>query len=313
MNSIRQRLKQYLKLRGGLGFTLQHERTALVKFVTFLEAAGASHITTELAMRWATQSVGVQPATWAWRLGMVCRFAAWLSALDPRTEVPPQGLLPHRFQRQHPYIYSGSEIERLMRTAGKLPSPKGLRGLTYSTVFGLLAVTGMRVGEAVSLDRDDVDLTEGMLTIRRTKFGKSRVVYLHPSTQTALKDYADARDRLVPHSRNQAFFLAERGNRITINMTEWTFAQVSRSIGLRPLGKGHGRGPRLHDMRHQFAVRTLIDWYRAGIDVELELPKLAAYLGHTHVNDTYWYIEAVPELLQLATKRLERRKPGGRR
>jgi len=252
------------------------------------------------------------PATWAWRLGMVRHFAVWFSAVDLRTEVPPQGLLPHRFHRQRPYIYCHSEIEQLMQVAAKLPSPKGIRSVTYSTLFGLLAVTGMRIGEAVSLDRDDVDLVEGILTIRRTKFGKSRLIYVHQSTQNALEVYAKTRDRIFPHSMTPAFFLAERGNRITINMTEWTFAQVSRAAGLRASGKGHGRGPRLHDLRHQFAVRTLIDWYRAGLDVERELPKLATYLGHTSVNNTYWYIEAVPELLQLASDRLKWRRPGGR-
>jgi len=262
-------------------------------------------------VRWATQSVGVQPWTWSWRLGMVRRFAAWFSALDSRTEVPVQGLLPHRFHRPRPYIYSASEIERLIQTAARLSSPKGIKGLTYSTLFGLLGVTGMRLGEAISLDRDDVDLVDGTLTIRKTKFRKSRIIWVHPSTQTVLKDYAQVRDRVFRHPRTSAFFLTERGNRIAINMTEWTFTKVSRTIGLRASGKRRGRGPRLHDLRHQFAVRTLIDWYRTGLDVERELPKLATYLGHKHVNATYWYIEAVPELLQLATNRLQD-SPGGK-
>ncbi len=312
MNNIQQWLQQYLTLRGGLGFVIQNDRTALYKFVSFLEAEGASHITTALALRWATQPEGVQSATWGRRLGMVRRFAVWFSAFDPRTEPPPQALLPHRYQRRHPYIYSDSEVERLVRTAAKLPSPKGLRGLTYSTVFGLLVVTGMRVSEALSLDRDDVNLTEGILTVRRTKFGKSRLVFVHPSTQTALRAYVNARNRLFPRSRTQAFFLTELGTRITLSMVEWAFLQTSRSMGLRPPGKRRGTGPRLHDLRHRFAVQTLINWYRVGLDVEREIPKLATYLGHTHVNDTYWYLEAVPELLQLATKRLERRETGGK-
>ena len=312
MNTIREGLQQYLTLRRSLGFELQNERTPLGKFVSFLEAEGASHITTECAIGWATQSEGVQARTWARRLGMVRRFAVWFSALDPRTQAPPLELLPYRYQRRRPYIYSDSELEQILATAAKLPSPSGLRGWTYSTMFGLLVVTGMRVSEAVSLDCDDVNLAEGILTIRRTKFGKSRLVFIHPSTQTALRAYLATRDKFFPHSRAQAFFLAERGNRISVNMADWTFAQVSRSIGLRRPGKGSGTGPRLHDIRHRFAVRTLIDWYRAGLDVEREIPKLATYLGHTHVNDTYWYLEAAPELMQLAVKRLELHARGGR-
>jgi integrase/recombinase XerD len=311
MNNIRQGVQQYLTLRGGLGFVLQNERTALYTFVSFLEAEGASHITIELAMRWATQSVGVQSATWGRRLGMVRRFAVWFSAFDPRTEVPSQGLLPYHNQRRRPYIYSNNEIKELLRAAAKLPSPKGLRGLTCSTVFGLLVVTGMRVSEALSLDCDDVNLAEGILTIRRTKFGKSRLVFVHPSTQTALGAYVEVRDRLFPRAKSQSFFVTEQGTRITPSMAGWAFVQASRSIGLRPPGKRRGKGPRLHDLRHRFAVQTLINWYRADLDVERELPKLSTYLGHTHVNDTYWYLEAVPELLQLATKRLERRATGG--
>ena len=179
-------------------------------------------------------------------------------------------------------------------------------------MFGLLAVTGMRLSEALFLDRDDVDLAAGVLSIRKAKSGKSRLVYVHPSTQAALKAYADARDRLVPFQTTRAFFVSERGTPITRCMAEWTFAQVSRSVGLRPPGKGHGRGPRLHDMRHRFAAQTLIHWYRSNLDVDAEIPKLATYLGHGQVRDTYWYIEAVPELLQLATKRLEHQKPRDR-
>jgi integrase len=312
MSPLRRGLREYLALRSRLGFVLKDVRWALNKFIRFLETEGASHITTKLALQWATQAVGVQPATWAWRLGTVRRFAAWFSALDPRTEVPPQGLLPYRYRRQRPYVYRDAEIERVVRTAARLHSPKGLRGRTYSALFGLLAVTGMRVGEAVSLDRDDVDLVEGVLSIRRAKSGKSRLVPVQSSTQIALRAYADARDRLLPHPATPAFFLLERGTRVTKCMAEWTFAQVSKRVGLRSPDVRWGKGPRLHDMRHRFAAKTLIEWYRGGLDVEREIPKLATYLGHASVNDTYWYIEAVPELLQLATERLEGRQTARR-
>ena len=304
MNRLEQALKDYLRIRRSLGFLLREPATCLRNFVAFLQAQRASYITTELALRWAIQPTKDQPSTWAWRLGMVRRFAIWLSAFEPRTEIPPAGLLPHRYRRKLPHIYSDQEIEKLLRRTQQLPSPKGLRARTYTTLFGLLVATGMRVNEALGLDRQDVDLERGILYIRRTKFGKSRYVPLHPSTVDALKKYAQARDRIFATPVTPAFFISERGRRITEWIARYTFAKLSQQVGLRAPAKGHGRGPRLHDMRHRFAARTLVHWYRAGLDVERELPKLATYLGHVHVNDTYWYLEAVPELLQLATDRL---------
>jgi integrase len=162
----------------------------------------------------------------------------------------------------------------------------------------------MRINEALTLDRSDVDLDRGILHIRRTKFRKSRYVPVHSTTVAALKKYAEARDRLFPAPSTPAFFISERGRRIPEKTAQYNFAKVSQQIGLRAPAKYHGLGPRLHDLRHRFATRTLIRWYRAGLDVERELPKLSAYLGHVHVNNTYWYLEAVPELLQLATERL---------
>jgi integrase/recombinase XerD len=304
-------LNEYLAIRRALRFELREGAGCLRNFVTFLQTEGASHITTEWALRWATLPAEAQPSTWAWRLGMVRRFAAWHSAMEPRTEIPPAGLLPHRYQRKKPHIYSDEEIEKLLRQAAQLASPRGLRAHTYTTLFGLLAVSGMRVNEALRLDRPDVDLGRGILTIRRTKFGKSRHVPVHPSTVDALKRYAETRDRIFAKP-TPAFFVSERGIRITDCMARYTFARLSQQLGLRSIAKGHGRGPRLHDMRHRFAARTLIHWYRAGLDVERELPKLATYLGHVHINETYWYLEAVPELLQLATDRLLDKGKGAR-
>jgi integrase/recombinase XerD len=308
VNRLEQALKDYLRIRRSLGFLLREPGSCLRNFVAFLQAQGASHITRELALRWAIQPTMVQPSTWAWRLGMVRRFAIWHSAAEPRTEIPPAGLLPHRYRRKPPHIYSGEEIEKLLRRTQQLPSPKGLRARTYTTLFGLLVATGMRVNEALALDQPDVDLDLGILYIRRTKFGKSRYVPVHPSAVDALKKYAAVRDRIFPAPSTLAFFISERGRRITDCMARYTFAKLSQQVGLRTSAKGHGRGPRLHDMRHRFAACTLIHWYRAGLDVERELPKLATYLGHVHVNDTYWYLEAVPELLQLATHRLIERE-----
>jgi integrase len=306
MSELRESLDHYLSLRRSLGFQLRDAEATLRNFVTFAEDEGAHYITIDLMMRWARRPSKAQPPTLAARLANVRRFALWRSASDPRTEVPLENLLPERYRRQPPYIYSDDEIERLVRAAALLPSSRGLRGLTYSTFFGLLAVTGMRVSEGLALDRGDTDLDDGVLTIRCAKLGKSRLVPVHSSTCSALRSYAEKRDRILPELLTPAFFVAEHGTRITKWSTAYNFAKVSQRVGLRASvkGRGHGRGPRIHDLRHRFAVRTLIDWYRAGIDVEREIPKLATYLGHVHVNDTYWYIEAVPELLQLATERL---------
>jgi integrase len=311
MSGLDAALTEYLAIRRALGFELREVAGCLRNFVAFLHTQGASHITTELALRWATRPAEAQPSTWAWRLSMVRRFAAWHSAVERRTEIPPAGLLPHRYQRKKPHIYSDEEIEKLLREAARLASPRGLRAHTYTTLFGLLAVSGMRVNEALNLDRSDVDLGHGILTIRRTKFGKSRHVPVHPSTVDALKQYVEKRDSILSKS-TQAFFVSERGIRITDCMARYTFARLSQQLGLRAIAKSHGRGPRLHDMRHRFAACTLIHWYRAGLDVERELPKLATYLGHVHINETYWYLEAVPELLQLATDRLLKNGKGAR-
>ena len=304
MTALRQALKDYIHVRRSLGFQLRKPASLLRNFVEFLHAAGSSYITTNLALRWATQPTKAEPACWAARLGMVRRFAIWYSAIEPRTEIPPASLLPYHHRRKPPHIYTDEEIDRILRRTQQLPSSKGLRARTFTTLFGLLVAAGMRVNEVAGLDRSDVDLDRGILHIRRTKFRKSRYVPVHVTTVTALKQYAEIRDRLFPTPSTPAFFVSERGRRIPATTAQYNFAKVSQQVGLRMPAKYHGRGPRLHDLRHRFATRTLIQWYRAGLDVERELPKLSTYLGHVHVTDTYWYLEAVPELLQLATERL---------
>jgi integrase/recombinase XerD len=305
---LEQALYDYLRVRRSCGYQLRETEGLLRHFVAFLQVEGVPYITTELALRWATQPAKAQPSRWAQRPGMIRRFAIWLSATEPRTEIPAADLLPHRYRRKPPHIYSKEEIDKLLRQAQELLSPKGLRAHTYTTLFGLLLVTGMRLGETLGLDRLDVDLDLGILHIRRGKYGKSRYVPVHPSTVEALKGYAEARNHLSPAPSTPAFFLSERGRRITKLTAEKTFAKLSQRIGLRaPVQGRSGHGPRLHDMRHYMAVCTLVRWYRAGLDVERELPKLTTYLGHVCVNDTYWYLEAVPELLQLATERLVQR------
>jgi len=304
MCELRAALEEYIALRRALGFKLVLSGRLLHRFVDFAEREGATVITTELALRWATQPADAQPAQWANRLGMVRRFARHRSATDPRTEIPPGDLLVHRFRRVSPYLYCDDEVRRLIRAARELPSSLGLRAHTYATLFGLYAVTGMRTNEALRLDRDDVDLHEGVLTVRETKFSKSRWVPIHPSTQRVLRQYAIRRDAVCSHPDSPSFFLSERGTRVTEWSVRRTFVKLSRRIGLR--AESDSRGPRLHDFRHRFAVNTLVGWYRAGLDVERRLPQLSTYLGHVPVTDTYWYLTATPELMHLANRRLER-------
>ena len=312
MSSIRTAIDEYLTLRRGLGFKLLQEGRWLARFASFLERHRSARVTTRLALEWATQPTHAQPAHLAHRLSVLRGFARYQAARDPRTEVPVVGLLPGRYHRKPPYLYTDDELRRLLGAAERLPSTTGLRAQTYATLLGLLAVSGLRISEAVGLDRDDVELDEGVLTVRRTKFGKSRLVPVHGSTRQALGRYASFRDRLWPKPVTTGFFVGEHGGRLTANVVEITFVKLSKSVGLR--GRDDHRGPRLHDLRHRFAVRVLLDWYRAGADVEHHLPTLSTYLGHAHVTDTYWYLSAVPELMAIVTARLERGRPyrGGR-
>jgi len=308
MNVLSAGLEEYLKLRRHLGFKLRATGGLLRRFVLFAQGKKASVITTKLALEWATQPADCQPSTWANRMGMVRRLAQHLSASDPRTEVPPPGLLPHRYQRKSPYLYRDEEVRRLIQTARELDSPRHLLGATASTLFGLLAATGMRVGEALSLDRQDVELEQALLTVRHAKGNRWRLVPIHPSTRNALRRYERLRDQICPRPAGPSFFISERGARLIDCTVRYWFIRVSQQTGLRK--PSDHRGPRLHDLRHRFSIKTLLHWYRTDRDIEIHLPELATYLGHRHVADTYWYLSATPELLQLATQRWARGKGG---
>jgi integrase len=313
MTDLTKALDDYLALRRALGFKLRHTARELPKFVQFCEREQAPFITIALALRWAQVDADASSVIHSDRLAMVRRFAAWRSAEDARTEVPPGRLLPRRYQRPEPYIYSVAEVTGILSAAAALPSANGLRGLSYSALFGLLAVTGMRLGEAVALDRGDVDLQTGTLTIREGKLGKSRFVPIHATTMDMLERYSNRRDAIQPGAKVPALFVSERGRRISAWAAEDNFIAVSRTIGLRPAATDgrRGRGPRLHDLRHRFAVSTLIHWYQSGKDVDREIPKLATYLGHKGPAEVYWYLQAVPELLDLASQRSRRAALGG--
>jgi integrase len=303
MTDLRSALERYLSMRQGLGYKYQHQARRLANFVSFMEAHKASSITTKLALAWATSPAN-RHATWALRLTDVRGFARYVANIDPLTETPPAGILPG-LKRAKPYVYSDAEIDALLAAALTLPPASGLRRWTYHGLFGLIVVTGMRLSEAIGLQRDDVDLEEGVLTIRQTKFGKSRLIPLHPTTRAALRSYAERRDAHLGSRCGPHFFVAERGGRLLHQYVHRVFWRLSRETGLRR--PGDHSGPRVHDFRHRFAIRTLLDWYREGADVERQLPALSTFLGHTCVRATYWYLSACPDLMQEAARRLDLR------
>jgi integrase/recombinase XerD len=309
MNTLRQAIQGYLSLRRSLGFKLHEAGKQLVDFATFMERRRASYITQALALAWAQEPVNAQPAHWARRLSVVRGFAHHRSATDPRTQIPPQSLLPFHPKRARPYLYSDDEIKRLLRAALQMPyrhQRSELRPWTYHCLFGLLSVSGLRLGEARNLELEDVDLKAAVLTIRGAKFGKSRLVPLHASTCKVLADYIERRNRhWAKRSVSSYLFVSNWGNRLDGGAIHRTFYALSRQIGLRGLAESHG--PRLHDMRHVFATNALVRWYKSGEDPDRRLPILSAYLGHVHVEDTQWYLSSSPELMREAMRRLEHR------
>jgi integrase len=305
MSPLGDQLGDYLRIRRALGYKLARAEKLLVQFIAFLEERDERSITIENTLAWVTLPGGSD--SWrTHRLSTVRGFAAYLHALDDTHQVPPADLCPNRPARATPYLYSDKEIAALMAATAIL---KGrLRRATYQTLIGLLAVTGMRVGEAIRLDRDDVDLAHGVLTVRDTKFGKSRELPVHPSTVTAVREYARERDRLCPEPSTPAVLISQAGTRLLYCAVHATFKQLRGHAGLKP--RSASCRPRIHDFRHRFAVQTLLDWYRSGVDVQTMMPLLSTYLGHACPSDSYWYLTAAPELLGLAAERLQRTEAG---
>ncbi|MDX0457614.1 tyrosine-type recombinase/integrase [Sinorhizobium medicae] len=296
---------RYLSIRRRLGADLSTDERILRRFAAFVDNDGAEYIDTRLIMRWLESLPSASAGTRGARFRVARQFAAWLHGTDPRHEVPPQGLVPGHVQRVHPHIYSDAEIIAIIEHARSLPSVYGMRGLTCSTLFGLIVVTGLRINEALRLDQTDLDIETGVLRVRFGKLGKERLLPLDPTVAQKLESYGRERDRLLGR-RSEALFVACKGHRLGDCGARYNFALVCQQIGLRPRQdyKRHGRGPRIHDLRHTFAVRTMLNWYRSGHDVGREMIKLTTWLGHASPTDTYWYLEAVPELLELAAARI---------
>jgi integrase len=299
--SLRSAVAGYLSLRRSLGYQLEYHGHALPAFVAYLAEAGLDHVSTEAALAWATLPSGAHPAWWRSRLGVVRDFARYLQTIDPATEIPPRDLLTARRDRLSPHWFSDTELAGLMRGARALVPE--WKAHTFETLVGLLASTGLRLGEALSLDCTDVDLEAGVAVVARAKAYGAREVALHPSTCEALRHYLEARAERWPNPATTALFISARGARLPASSVHPTFRGLSDQVcTLRP---GERRRPRLHDLRHRFAMRTLMDWYRQGLDVGARLPLLSTHLGHSGPAATFWYLEAVPELMGAVANRLE--------
>lgn len=302
MSHLADHVANYLRLRRELGFKLEFPGQVLPQLVAYLDEAGASTVTVELAVAWAGLPAGhVQPIQLAHRLGAVRGFARYLKTIDPATEVPPLGIFPPQRRRPTPYLWSPADIAALLDAARRLAP--ALRAATHYTLFGLVAATGMRIGEALGLSRDDVDLAEGVITIRDAKFDRSRLVPLHSSVTDALGAYTVERDRLCPTAPSTTFFVSSVGTALHYGNVREAFNELATGIGVRTATIR----PRIHDLRHSFAVRTLIEWHRGGVDIDGRMPVLSTYLGHICPSGTFWYLSAAPELMELVAARLDNR------
>ena len=297
---LRAALADYLAVRRALGVKLTRGGLLLEQFVSYCEHAGAGQVTSKLALAWVSSPTKASPSWLAMRLSVVRGFTRWLQAIDPATELPPTGWLPPQ-RRTSPYLYSDADIVALMAAARRARWP--LSAATYQTLIGLLAVTGMRVGEAIRLDRTDVSLTDGLLTVWESKFGKSRRLALHPSTVAVLRRYLRRRAELSPTPDELALFVHPAGNRVSYPSVQSMFHDLTGRAGLTP--RSASCRPTIHGLRHTFAVNTLIGWYRDGDDVQARLPLLSSWLGHADPKWTYWYLSGCPELFDLASQRLE--------
>lgn len=302
MSPLREALADYLRLRRALGYKLERAGKLLPQFLDYLEQEDAEIVTVERTLAWATLPAGGSRRWWAFRLSIARGFVVYLHSLDPAHQLPPADLLPDRSRRATPYLYTDTEIAALIAAAERLRFP--LRVATYRTLIGLLAATGMRIGEAIRLDRGDLNLARGLLVVRDSKFGKTRELPLHESTTRALRAYLRLRDRVQPTPKTPALLVSPVGTRLIYCNVHATFRQLRDAAGLRP--RSARCRPRIHDLRHTFAIRTLLDAYHDEDDVQRRLSLLSTYLGHVNPGATYWYLSAAPELLSLAGQRLER-------
>ena len=306
MSALSEHVEEYLRARRAFGVKLERHGRLLPELVDYLETAGASTITRELAISWARLPAGAHPRHWAARLSIARGFAAYLHTIDAETEIPPAGVFAARYQRPTPYLWSQEDISRLLYAArGLRPA---LKAASYEALFGLLAVTGMRLGEAIALEPGDIDLDAGVITIRAhiAKLERARPVPLHPTTVQALEHYARTRALLCPRPSSSTFLLSSIGTSLDRSAVAKTLRTLTTALGLRT----ETVHPTAHQLRHSFAVSTLIDWQRSGAQVDEQIAVLSTYLGHVSPAETYWYLTATPELMNSASQRLQRHLGG---
>lgn len=303
--------KQYVTLRRHLGYQIRAEGGLLLKFAAWADRIGhRGPLTIDLALRWVRLTQKATPLHWARRMEVVRCFARHLALLDPRTQIPPKRLLGQAHCRRTPYIYTTHQIQQLLACAGELAPHGGLRPMTYRALLGLLACSGLRISEALNLRRKDVDFAQGLLRIGPSKFFPSRTLPLHPTAASALQRYANFRDHYHPLADADAFFLSEQGQALAYKTVGKTFRKIRQRQGW-VTGPAQ-RDPRLHDLRHTFACRNLLRWYRQGRTIDNAILNLSNYLGHRKVTDTYWYLTGIPELLAVAGQRFEQSVAGCR-
>lgn len=294
-------IEEYVAYRRNLGYRLDGDRGELLRFAKFASSTGHRHVTTEIVLRWVqlAQSANNQHR----RFERVRSFTKYLAIYEPETEIPPREILRLKCHRPEPYIYSEQEIMNLLQVCGQLTPPGGLRPWTYQTLFGLIAATGLRLSEALKMNRDDVDLDQGVITVRETKFYKSRLVPVHSSTREMLRQYADLRDRYHPYPKSNTFLISEKGSALPNPTVHRVFQKLRRRLGWKC--RNGKKSPRIHDLRHTFVCRRILRWYEEGINVNQSIPFLSAYLGHVKVTDTYWYLTGVPEIMAVTARRFE--------
>ena len=298
---LRTLIDDYLAMRRALGFKLDGAGRLLFAFADYLDAGEGQRITVEHALRFATTSSACSPRTQALKLSSIRLFTRWAQLLDPTIEVPPTRLLPARVTRQAPFLYTDAQLRALLEAADEL-RPQ-FRAVTFRTLISLQAATGIRTGEAISLDLSDIDHVQGTLTVTG-KYGKTRLLPLHPTVAEALVGYLDTRSQLLPAAHCPALLINMRGARLGRSTIHPTFRGLAAQAGLT--AHSSASRPRLHDLRHTFAVNTMLDAYRSGDDPAASLPLLATWLGHAEPRDTYWYLTGTAELMAAATARLER-------
>lgn len=311
VSRIHAAVEAYLVARRSMGFDLRIDERQLRAFARFADAVGhRGPITVALAVQWAQQAGSGRRLTWARRLQTLRPLTRYLVPLEPDTELVPNGLFGPTSRRLVPHIYTEPEIAALLQAAAALPSRPTLhlRPRTYLTLFGVLACTGLRISEALALTPTDVDLDRASLIVRQTKFRKSRLVPLHPTTVTALSEYVQAR-RSGIHDRDiRTFFIADRGTPLGDRTVHHTFATLRTRLGW--VGRGDYLRPRIHDLRHSYVCRALVRAYQQHESVDHIVDVLSTYVGHAGVSQTYWYLTAIPELLALAGQRFARQAEG---